>query len=335
MALLRRAVLAALACCALLALPAGASAATTITAEKSLDGNTNCAWGYPNTATFGQTIVAPQGDTVLDSFTFHLTARPDPLTGLPPTTPATIDYRAYAYAWDGTKAVGPAVWSSGTQSVTISDFTAVPVTAETGGVEFASGAPYVLFFSISEEYAANTPGDEVCFVAARFDYPDGAWVFQNNGGDTTTWTSQAWGSGFDSAFSASFSSAGGGTGTVYDFDGFHAPVETRDTAGSFVLNRVAAGSGIPIRFSLGGDHGLDVLADGYPRSEPIACDSQAEVNGIEQTVNVGASTLTYASGSDTYSYLWKTSRSWTDTCRQLVLQFDDGTVARANFAFTN
>jgi hypothetical protein len=333
LALLRRFFLASVTCCALLALPAGASAATTITAEKSLDGNTNCAWGYPDTATFGQTIVAPQGDTVLDSFTFHLTARPDPLTGLPPTTPATIDYRAYVYAWDGTKAVGPAVWSSGTQSVTIADFSAVPVTAETGGVELASGASYVLFFSISEEYGSNSPGDEVCFVAARSDYADGAWVFQNNGGDATTWTSQSWGSGFDSAFSASFSSAD--AGTTYDFDGFYAPVETRDATGSFVLNRAAAGSGIPVRFSLGGDQGLDVLADGYPRSEAIACDSQAEVNGIEQTVNVGASTLTYSPGTDTYSYLWKTSRAWADTCRQLVLEFDDGTVARANFAFTN
>jgi hypothetical protein len=36
---------------------------------------------------------------------------------------------------------------------------------------------------------------------------------------------------------------------------------------------------IPIRFSLGGDQGLGVIAAGYPRSEQIPCDSAAPVEG--------------------------------------------------------
>ena len=44
------------------------------------------------------------------------------------------------------------------------------------------------------------------------------------------------------------------------------------------------GSTIPVKFSLGGDRGLAVFAAGYPKSEPIAGDSTAPVNGIEQTV---------------------------------------------------
>ncbi len=120
---------------------------------------------------------------------------------------------------------------------------------------------------------------------------------------------------------------------IYDFDGFFEPVENQDEAGQFILNKANAGSTIPLKFRLGGDYGLDVLAEGYPKSEPIACDSTAEVNGIDSTEYVGHSGLAYHSGSGTYTYGWKTSKAWADTCRQLVVKFDDGTTARANFKF--
>jgi len=119
--------------------------------------------------------------------------------------------------------------------------------------------------------------------------------------------------------------------TVYDFDGFFQPVENRDAGGSLILNRVQAGLAIPLKFTLGGDHGLDVFMDGYPKSETIACDSQAEVNGVDQTVNAGGSSLQYHAATGIYTYVWKTDKAWADTCRQLVVKFDDGQTARANF----
>jgi len=118
---------------------------------------------------------------------------------------------------------------------------------------------------------------------------------------------------------------------IYDFDGFFQPVENRDAGGSLILNRVQAGSAIPLKFTLGGDHGLDVFADGYPKSEAIECDSQAEVNGVDQTVNAGASSLQYDAATGIYTYVWKTDKPWEDTCRQLVVKFDDGQTSRANF----
>jgi hypothetical protein len=121
--------------------------------------------------------------------------------------------------------------------------------------------------------------------------------------------------------------------TSYTFDGFYAPVNNKDASGNFVLNAVKAGSAIPVKFSLGGDYGLDVFEAGYPRSQVVECSSQAEVDGVEQTVNAGASSLSYAAGSDTYNYVWKTDKSWADSCRQLVVKFNDGTTARANFTF--
>jgi hypothetical protein len=121
--------------------------------------------------------------------------------------------------------------------------------------------------------------------------------------------------------------------TVYTFDGFFAPVNNKDADGKYVLNAVKAGAAIPVKFSLGGDFGLDVFETGYPKSQSIACDSQAEVDGVEQTVNAGSSSLSYDAGTGRYNYVWKTDKLWTDTCRQLVVKFGDGTTARANFKF--
>jgi hypothetical protein len=115
---------------------------------------------------------------------------------------------------------------------------------------------------------------------------------------------------------------------TYSFGGFQQPVDARPT-----LNSMKAGVAVPVKFSLGGDRGLDIFSDGYPRSESIACDSSADVDGIEQTVAAGGSALTFDALTDLYSYVWKTDKTWAGKCRQLVLAFSDGSVARANFKF--
>ena len=61
--------------------------------------------------------------------------------------------------------------------------------------------------------------------------------------------------------------------------------------------------------------------------------SPAYVDGIEETVTAGGSSLSYHPSSDRYEYVWKTQKSWANTCRQLVLKFADGSTARANFTF--
>jgi hypothetical protein len=115
---------------------------------------------------------------------------------------------------------------------------------------------------------------------------------------------------------------------VYDFSGFFAPVDNPD-----VMNRIQAGSAVPVKFGLAGDQGLDIFAEGYPRSRLIGCDSAAPVDNIEQTVSAGESGLTYDATADQYTYVWKTSKAWGATCRQLVAKLDDGTVHQANFRF--
>jgi hypothetical protein len=121
----------------------------------------------------------------------------------------------------------------------------------------------------------------------------------------------------------------------YDFSGFFAPVDNTDVNGDLVLNKLKAGSAVAVKFSLGGDQGLDIFEAGYPKSQDILCDSDATVDGIEQTVNAGGSSLSYDAATDTYTYVWKTDKNnWGKTCRQLVVKLDDGTFHRANFQFT-
>ena len=127
-------------------------------------------------------------------------------------------------------------------------------------------------------------------------------------------------------------SAGVTYDVIYDFDGFFSPVDDLP-----VLNRVKAGSAIPVKFSLGGDQGLDIFAEAdgssFPRSEPIPCGSTDPVDRVEQTVTTNSSGLTYDAETGLYTYVWRTSRGWTG-CRQLVVRLDDGKEYTANFEFS-
>jgi hypothetical protein len=114
----------------------------------------------------------------------------------------------------------------------------------------------------------------------------------------------------------------------YPFNGFFAPVDNEP-----VLNVATAGSAIPVIFSLGGNQGLNIFTSGYPKSQTIACDASAPADGIESTVTAGGSSLSYDSTSGRYSYIWKTDKTWSGTCRALILKMQDGTTHRADFKF--
>jgi hypothetical protein len=56
-------------------------------------------------------------------------------------------------------------------------------------------------------------------------------------------------------------------------------------------------------------------------------------HAIDETVNTGGSSLQYDPGADQYIYVWKTDKSWANTCRQFQLMLNDGTLHTANFKF--
>ena len=114
---------------------------------------------------------------------------------------------------------------------------------------------------------------------------------------------------------------------LYNFTGFFAPVDNLPT-----FNVVNAGKGVPVKFSLSGNKGLDIFAAGYPMSISINCDGSGE-DDVEETLNAGQSSLSYDSSIDTYNYVWKTQNSWAGTCRQLTVKLNDGTEHKANFRF--
>lgn len=105
----------------------------------------------------------------------------------------------------------------------------------------------------------------------------------------------------------------------YDFSGFFQPVDNAPT-----LNIAKAGNAIPVKFSLGGNQGLDIFLTGYPRVTTVSCSASGPTDTIETTVTAGGSSLQYDPTSNQYTYTWKTSASWAGTCVQFDLGLNDG-----------
>jgi hypothetical protein len=114
---------------------------------------------------------------------------------------------------------------------------------------------------------------------------------------------------------------------TFPFTGFFPPVDNPP-----VVNSVKAGQAIPVKFSLGGDRGLGIIASGFPVSYTIPCDGSAPVSPIEETTG-SPSGLSYNAATGQYTYVWKTEKSWAGSCRQFKLRLTDGTDHIANFKF--
>jgi hypothetical protein len=115
------------------------------------------------------------------------------------------------------------------------------------------------------------------------------------------------------------------TVTGFIFNGFTPPI-----ANLPAMNDANGGSAIPVKFSLDGFHGLNIFAQGYPKSQPIDCNTGAPTGAATPTNSLG---FTYEPLADQYNYTWDTVGAWNGTCRQLVVRLSDGSEKRANFRF--
>jgi Tol biopolymer transport system component len=163
--------------------------------------------------------------------------------------------------------------------------------------------------------------------------PDGqkiayARVVPGDGNENDIFVMNADGTGQASVTTGGLNDIGPDWQPLYAFSGFFPPVDN-----SPVFNVAKAGSGIPVKFSLDGDQGLGVFAAGYPKSQQITCDTSATLDGIEETVTAGSSSLSYDPTTDQYVYVWKTVKTWTGTCRTLIVRLVDGTEHLAYFRF--
>jgi hypothetical protein len=125
------------------------------------------------------------------------------------------------------------------------------------------------------------------------------------------------------------------TAALWEWNGFFRPVD--GTNNPLVYNTVRAGQSIPMKFSLGGDRGMNIFAAGYPQSSSISCTSSGAVYEPIESVATGSNSgLTYDAAADQYNYVWKTDSRWAGTCRRFALKLSDGStlVHWANFKFT-
>lgn len=117
----------------------------------------------------------------------------------------------------------------------------------------------------------------------------------------------------------------------YPFTGFQPPVENAPQ-----INSENAGQAIPIKFSLGGDPGPDVLVRGYPTVTPVNCGNEEPIGQAipaDLSGEFGSNALFYESSSHSYTYIWKTDKRMAGTCQQFTLLLTDGTDHFAYFHF--
>jgi hypothetical protein len=114
----------------------------------------------------------------------------------------------------------------------------------------------------------------------------------------------------------------------YPFIGFASPMDNLPT-----VNVLKAGAAAPVKFSLSGYRGNAVLASGSPSSQQVACNALAPLDSDTPTVAADSSGLSYDAAADQYSYVWKTDRSWSGTCRRLTVTLSDGTAHVLDFKF--
>ncbi len=174
---------------AFLALVGAASAyGQTISTLSSWDNTTGYSpFGYPNTATYGETFVAP-GSALYD-ITFEL------------NTPASDTFKGYLFAWSGSAVTGSALYTSDVMSTTGSG-SYEAVTFNVGGVPLTPGDSYVFFASTSETAGSGT-GQWGAIFSSSF---GGSFVYENNGTDISQWSNAGdWTvTGASSAFTADF-----------------------------------------------------------------------------------------------------------------------------------
>ena len=168
-----------------------------------------------------------------------------------------------------------------------------------------------------------------------------AWDLDNNGsfetpGQSATFSAPAGSAPASPTIRVQVTDSTGLTGTdtatvniIWPFSGFQNPLANPPTE-----NTVKAGSGVPVKFSLAGNQGLLVIAAGYPKSISYTCGAAVRpLDGGTATSTSVSPGFSYDAGRDTYTYNWKTEKSWKDSCRRFILKLTDGTFHYVDFHF--
>jgi len=110
------------------------------------------------------------------------------------------------------------------------------------------------------------------------------------------------------------------------FKGFYLPVHNMP-----VLNTVAAGRAIAVKFSIESLGTPGAVLKGSPTSVSMNCSAGRSEKRLEGSVDELASHMR-AQGSQ-YTYIWKTNAEWAGKCRKLIVTLVDGSSHAALFRF--
>jgi hypothetical protein len=99
-----------------------------------------------------------------------------------------------------------------------------------------------------------------------------------------------------------------------------------------MVNVIGPSDVIALKFNLGGDRGLGVIAAGYPSSSKIAC-ANGPLNKAED-IDTSKRGLYYDTKTSTYRYVWQADKSSKGTCQLFTLKLVDGTEHQLLFKIT-
>jgi hypothetical protein len=121
--------------------------------------------------------------------------------------------------------------------------------------------------------------------------------------------------------------------------GWHKPYRTASQffgspVSNTTRNYAKAGTVVGFKFGLTGYQGLDIFAANSPSSVTVtSCAAPPGKFTVLQGSNASSPTLTYEKRSDLYTYNWRTSTGWINTCRTFTMTLSDGTRHTASFYF--
>jgi len=113
---------------------------------------------------------------------------------------------------------------------------------------------------------------------------------------------------------------------LFDWQGFSEPIVSPPQ-----LNKANAGQALPVKFSLGGNQGMNIFAAGYPASQQASCTTWLPLGSPQAVDFTGEGGGLKFDGR--YSFNWKTDKSWTGTCRVLNVNLSDGSTHAVRFSF--
>jgi hypothetical protein len=96
-------------------------------------------------------------------------------------------------------------------------------------------------------------------------------------------------------------------------------------------NAAQAGRTIPVRFAVGGAGKANVIAG--VRVAPVACAGSATVAAGDPSLTAADWSVPGNHGGGDSMLLWRTTKAFGGSCRQLLVQLTDGSVHRLTFSF--